>query len=89
MKHDGHFVADRAVRLHLVVVSTPSLAFSPCLVEAQEPVGVQALGSEFAVQTLDEGVVGRFAGPAEVERDVVHGASYPEKVECEPRCSCS
>jgi hypothetical protein len=72
MKHDGHFVADRAVRAHLIVVSTPSLAFSSCLVEAQEPVGVQALGPEFAVQALDEGVVGRFAWPAEVERDVVH-----------------
>jgi hypothetical protein len=29
MKHDGHFVADCAVRPNLVVVSTPSLAFSP------------------------------------------------------------
>ena len=57
------------MRTDLVVVSTPSLAFSACLVEAEEPVGVQALGAELAVQALDEGVVDRLAGPAEVERD--------------------
>src|ERR1700687_2443855 len=68
----GPGVADRAVRSHLVVVSTPSLAFSPCLVEAEEPVGVQALGSELAVQGLDEGVVRGLSGSAEVERHVVH-----------------
>ena len=61
MKRRRHLVADRAVRAHLVVVSTPSLAFSPCLVEAQEPVGVQALRPEFAVQAFDEGIVRRFA----------------------------
>ena len=60
------------VRAHLVVVSTPSLAFSSRLVEAEEPVGVQALRTELAVQAFDEGVVGRLAGPAEVERDTAH-----------------
>lgn len=39
-----------------IQVSTLSLAFSPRLV------GVQAFGAELAVQGLDEGVVGRFAG---------------------------
>ena len=69
MKLYRRFVADRAMGPHLVVVSTPSLAFSPRVVEAHEPVGVQALGSELAVERLDEGVVGRLAGPGEVERD--------------------
>ena len=78
MKHDGHFVADRAVRLHLVVVSTPSLAFSPCRVEAQEPVGIQALGPELALQALDEGFVGWLAWPAEVQREVVHESPQVE-----------
>ena len=50
MKQCRHLVADRAMRPDRVVVSTPSLAFSACLVEAQEPVGVQAFGSELAVQ---------------------------------------
>ena len=72
MKRRGHFVADCAVWSHLVVVSTPSLAFSPRLVEAEEPVGIEALGTELAVQALDESVVHRFAGPAEVERHAVH-----------------
>src|SRR5207247_1890356 len=52
---------------HLVVVSTPSLAFSACLVEAEEPIGLQALSPKLAVQAFDECVVGRLAGPAEVE----------------------
>ena len=69
MKLYRRFVADGTVWSYLVVVSTPSLAFFPCLVEAHEPVGVQALGPELAVERLDEGVVGRFAWPAEVERD--------------------
>jgi hypothetical protein len=37
-----------------IQVSTPSLAFLPRLVEAEEPVGIQALGAELAVQALDE-----------------------------------
>src|SRR5213078_1794293 len=72
MKHCWHLVADRAVRSHLVVVSTPSLAFSACLVEAEEPIGVQALSPKLAVQAFDECVVGRLAGPAEVESDAAH-----------------
>jgi hypothetical protein len=47
-------------------------SFSPCLVETEEPVGVQALGSKLAVQAFDERVVGRLSGPAEVERDTAH-----------------
>src|SRR5204862_1313287 len=72
MKHCWHLVADRAVRSDLVVVSTPSLAFSACLVEAEEPIGVQALSPKLAVQAFDECVVGRLAGPAEVESDAAH-----------------
>jgi hypothetical protein len=52
----------------LVVVSTPSLAFSPRVVEAHEPMRIQALGAELAIERLDEGVVGRFARPGEVKR---------------------
>src|SRR5258708_27913918 len=54
------------------MISTPSLAFSPRLVEAEEPVGMEALGAELAVQRLDEGVGGRFARATEVECDIAH-----------------
>ena len=50
----------------------PSLAVSPRLVEAEEPVGIQALGSELAVQGLDEGVVRRLSGSAEMQCDTAH-----------------
>src|SRR5215469_6400125 len=63
---------DRWVLRCGIVVSTPSLAFSAHLVDAEEPVRVQALGAELAVQAFDEGIVGRFAGPAEVERNAAH-----------------
>jgi hypothetical protein len=52
---DRGFVADRAVWSLLVVVSTPSLAFSPRIVEAHEPMRVQTFRSEFAIERLDEG----------------------------------
>ena len=68
MKLHRRLVADRAVWTHLVVVSMPSLAFCPRLVEAQEPVRVQAFGPELAVERFDEGIVRRLAWPAEVER---------------------
>jgi hypothetical protein len=57
------------VRSLLVIVSTPSLAFSSRIVEAHEPMRVQTFGSEFAVERLDEGVVSRLARSGEVERD--------------------
>jgi hypothetical protein len=40
-----------------IQVSTPTLAFSPRVSKAQEPVRRQALGSKLAVQALDEGVI--------------------------------
>lgn len=55
---------------NFVVVSAPSLAFSHRVVEAHEPVLVQALRPELAVEAFDERVVGRLARPAEVERHV-------------------
>jgi hypothetical protein len=72
MKRRRHFIPDRAMRSDLVVVSTPSLAFSGRFVEGHEPVRIEALGAELAVQALDEGIVGRFAGPAVVERDLMN-----------------
>ena len=63
------FVPDGAVWADLVVVPAPFLHVRPGIVKAEEPVGVQALGPELAVEGLDEGVVRRLSPPAEVEHD--------------------
>jgi len=52
-----------------IVVSAPSLHFLLGVRKGQEPVSVEAFGPEAAVEGLDERVVGRFAGPREVQRD--------------------
>lgn len=62
-----------------IQVSTPSLAFLARLVEAEEPVGVQAFGAELAVQAFDECVVGRLAGPAEVKCHTAHKGPQVER----------
>jgi hypothetical protein len=58
----------RSTHTSTVVVSTPSLALRPRIVEAHEPVRVQALRPELPVQALDERVVRRLARPGEIER---------------------
>ena len=66
------FVADRAMRSYLVVVSTPSLAFADRVIEAHEPMGAQAFRPELAVEAFDERIVGRPPRPREVERHTLH-----------------
>jgi hypothetical protein len=53
----------------LIVVQTPIFHFSAGIFKRHEPVGVQALCPELAVQALDESIIRRLAGPGEVERD--------------------
>jgi hypothetical protein len=65
------FVADPAMRPNLAVVSTPSLAFRPRVVEAHEPVRIQALRPELPVQARDQRVVRRTPRPGEIERHAV------------------
>src|SRR3954447_4405420 len=55
----------------LVVVSAPSLHLFCRVRKAHEPVRVQALAAEPPIESLYQGVVRRFAGPGEVERDAV------------------
>ena len=55
----------------LVIVLTPIFYFSPGIIKAHEPVGVQAFAAELAVEGLDGGVVGRLSGPGEVEDDAL------------------
>jgi hypothetical protein len=48
-----------AVRPHLVVVFAPARRFDPCLCQTREPVLIQALVSECAVEALNVGVLRR------------------------------
>lgn len=69
LQQNRRSVADRAMGPFFVVVSAPSLHFLLGVRKGQEPVSVEAFGPEAAVEGLDERVVGRFAGPREVQRD--------------------
>ncbi len=57
--------SDSAVGADLVVVPAPFRHLRPGIVKAEEPVGVQALGPELAVDGLDEGIVRGLSRPAE------------------------
>ena len=46
-------VADRAVWPNLIVVSTPSLHLFAGVFKAHEPMGIQTLGSELAIDGVD------------------------------------
>ena len=64
-------VSDRAVGSVFVVVSTPIFQLFTSVGKVHEPMRVQALGPELAVERLDEAVVRGLAGPREVQRDIV------------------
>lgn len=57
------------MRSLLVIVLSPILQLFDRIRKAQEPVRIQALGPEPAVEGLDECVVRRFSRPGEVKRD--------------------
>ena len=59
------------MRSDLVEVRPPRLDLAPGVVQRQEPVCVQAFITQTAVEAFDEGIVGRLARPAEVQRDAV------------------
>jgi len=64
-------VPDRAMRSDFVVVSAPSVQLFAGVCKAHEPVGVQALRSELAVEGFEEAVVRRLSRPGGVQRDIV------------------
>ena len=51
------------MRSLLVIVSTPSLAFSLRVVEAHEPAGVQTFFAQASVKALDVSVLDRLSRP--------------------------
>ena len=54
-----------------VIVSTPILHLRTRVVKAHEPVSIQALGAELAIETFDGAVFGRLAWSREVEHDAL------------------
>lgn len=71
MHVDRYVVSDRAVGSVLIVVPTPILQLFPGIRKTHEPVGVQTLRPELAVEGFDEPVVGRFTRSGEVEGGIV------------------
>lgn len=52
-------------------VPAPIFQLLPGVFKADEPVSVQTFRPQLAVERFDEGIVGRLAGPAEVQCDAV------------------
>lgn len=67
MYGDRDVVSDRAVRSGLVVISTLILQLFAGIGKRHEPVGIQAFGSELAVERFDEPIVRRLAWTREVQ----------------------
>ena len=65
------------VRPHVIVILPPVLDRRARVFDACEPVQVQAVGSELAVEALDEGVLGRLARLDEVQLHA--GSPGPEE----------
>jgi hypothetical protein len=68
-QHNRRLLADRPMGAFFVVVLAPILHLFSGVCKAQEPMGVQTLGSEAAIESFDIGVVGWLSRPREVERD--------------------
>jgi hypothetical protein len=71
-KHDCRRpLTDCTVRSHIVVVLAPKLNLCSGVVKALEPMLVQAFKANASVEAIDESIVCRFAGSAEVQDDTV------------------
>lgn len=59
------------MRTALIIIPSPGLDLGPRVGQRQEPVRVQALVAQAAVERLHERVVGGLARPREIERGPV------------------
>ncbi len=75
-------VAETAVGALLVVIPTPFGDQLPSVVQAGEPVIVEAFIPESAIEAFDEGVLGGLAGLNQFELDAVPVGPL---VQCPPR----
>ena len=62
---------DRPMRAFFVVVPAPILHFFLRVRKVHEPMRIQTLRTEAAVEGLDEGIVGRLSRAREVKRDTM------------------
>lgn len=69
-----------AMRSDLVIVEPPVFDLLGCVCQAQEPVLVQALLPDKAIERLDKRIAGRLSGPAEVERHLIEVRSPVERL---------
>ena len=70
-----------------VVVDPPCLDQLASLGQRLEPVQIEAFVTQRAVERLDVRIVGRLAGPGEVETDLV--VNDPVGSACRPGAGCS
>ena len=68
-QHKRRLMADRPMGAFLIVVLAPNLQLFTGVCKAQEPMSVETLGSESAIEVLNECIVCRLSWPREVERD--------------------
>lgn len=65
------------MRPAVVVVHTPAINAVACVVQTGEPMQIQAVVAELAVETLDESILSRFTWLNEMELDA--STLRPEK----------
>ena len=68
---DRRHSAKQCVMTALIIVLSPRLDHGASVGQPQEPADVQALIAQAIVERLHEGIVGRLARPANVERHAV------------------
>ena len=61
------------------VILAPGFTFGPCILQAQKPGGVQALGPERTAERFDERLVGGLPRPREVQR---HAVQAGQEIKC-------
>ncbi len=67
----GTAVSEARVWPEVIAILPPVFDLLPGFLERQEPMGVEALVAETAVEGLDERVVGRLARPREIQCDLL------------------
>ena len=73
------------MRPDVVVVLSPGVDDCSRIVNAGEPIEIEAVLTELAVEALDEGVLGRLAGLNEVQLDAAFLRPEEHRLTCQLR----